>query len=130
MGQYTFYDQETGGVVSHLSGALRTAKAKQQATGQCFIEGGWDGEKYRIVDGKPSLIPQAEIDAKNTADATSEMRQRRDGALQESDWTQIPDAPLTEAQKTEWQTYRQQLRDLPANTEDPRNVAWPTKPSS
>ena len=28
-----------------------------------------------------------------------------------------------------WKTYRQQLRDLPANTSDPTNPTWPTKPS-
>ena len=29
----------------------------------------------------------------------------------------------------EWKTYRQSLRDLPANTSDPANPTWPTKPS-
>ena len=28
-----------------------------------------------------------------------------------------------------WKTYRQALRDLPANTSDPSNPTWPTKPS-
>ena len=27
-----------------------------------------------------------------------------------------------------WKTYRQALRDLPANTSDPINPTWPTKP--
>ena len=27
-----------------------------------------------------------------------------------------------------WKTYRQALRDLPANTKDPANPTWPTKP--
>ena len=30
--------------------------------------------------------------------------------------------------KTPWATYRQALRDLPANTSDPANPTWPTKP--
>ena len=37
-----------------------------------------------------------------------------------SDTTEISDA---------WKTYRQALRDLPANTSDPENPVWPTKPS-
>ena len=37
-----------------------------------------------------------------------------------SDTTEISDA---------WKTYRQALRDLPANTTDPENPPWPTKPS-
>ena len=36
-----------------------------------------------------------------------------------SDTTEISDA---------WKTYRQQLRDLPANTSDPTKPTWPTKP--
>ena len=28
-----------------------------------------------------------------------------------------------------WKTYRKNLRDLPANTADPANPTWPTKPT-
>lgn len=44
--------------------------------------------------------------------------------LQQSDWTQLPDVPLTEEQKTAWATYRQALRDLP----DLPDVAFPNPP--
>lgn len=47
--------------------------------------------------------------------------------LLDSDWTQLPDSPLVDAQKTEWATYRQQLRDLPM-TGNPDSITWPTKP--
>lgn len=62
-------------------------------------------------------------------DYWAELRAFRDQKLFECDWTQIPDAPLTEEQKTAWGIYRQALRDLPTNTEDPKNPVWPTKPS-
>jgi hypothetical protein len=39
------------------------------------------------------------------------MRIHRDRLLKESDWTQLPDAPLNGAA---WATYRQSLRDFPA----------------
>lgn len=58
--------------------------------------------------------------------------------LSESDWTALIDSPLTEEKKTEWATYRQALRDLPANNPDPQwievegsqlpDVNWPEKP--
>lgn len=35
---------------------------------------------------------------------------------------------LTEQEKTDLTTYRQALRDLPGNIEDPDDVVWPTKP--
>ena len=48
----------------------------------------------------------------------------RNKFLAECDWTQFPDAPLTEDQKTAWRAYRQALRDLPTTT----NVACPEFP--
>lgn len=43
------------------------------------------------------------------------MRAQRDGWLAASNWTQLPDNSLTEAQRAAWATYRQALRDAPAN---------------
>jgi hypothetical protein len=42
----------------------------------------------------------------------------RDYLLLHSDYTQLPDAPLTTEQKAEWATYRQQLRDYPDTVKD------------
>ena len=57
------------------------------------------------------------------------LRHYRDTLLRESDWTQFTDSPLTDSKKTEWKTYRQGLRDLPATESDPENATFPTKPS-
>jgi len=56
------------------------------------------------------------------------LREDRNKALIASDWTQFNDSPLSGVKKQEWATYRQALRDLPANTDDPQTPAWPTKP--
>ena len=56
------------------------------------------------------------------------LRQERDRLLYQTDWTQLPVNPLTAEQKVLWETYRQALRDLPANTIDIDNVVWPTPP--
>ena len=45
------------------------------------------------------------------------------------DWSQLPDSPLSSTKKAEWATYRQALRDLPANTSDPEKPTYPTEPS-
>ena len=54
----------------------------------------------------------------------------------QSDWTQLPDVQLSEEQKESWRIYRQQLRDLPENVEDPKPLVldinhsdWPVAPS-
>jgi len=57
------------------------------------------------------------------------LRNERDNLLLFSDFTQLADIGLTDSKKAEWVTYRKSLRDLPANTSDPANPTWPTKPS-
>ena len=37
----------------------------------------------------------------------------RDKLLAESDWTVMPDSPLSTSKQNEWKTYRQSLRDIP-----------------
>ena len=52
------------------------------------------------------------------------LRIKRNQLLAETDYLALADATLTD----EMRTYRQALRDLPANTADPANPIWPTKP--
>lgn len=125
MPTFTFYDPDTGDINGWLQGKLESAKSHPFP----FIKGKWSELEYRIVDGTPYPIPEDEVEANEIKKAEVLLRTKRNNLLSESDWTQVPDAPLTETQKAEWRIYRQKLRDLPANTEDPRNVIWPTKPS-
>ena len=53
-----------------------------------------------------------------------QLRADRDQLIAETDWWATSDRTMT-AEET---AYRQALRDLPANTADPANPVWPTKP--
>jgi len=53
------------------------------------------------------------------------MRQHRDRLLKESDWTQLPDAPVDREQ---WATYRQALRDFPATWTPGSEADFPDTP--
>jgi len=64
------------------------------------------------------------------------LRKQRNSLLAESDWTQTADNALSSDKKTEWETYRQALRDLPSSA-SPKlsddglsitNVTFPTQP--
>ena len=59
---------------------------------------------------------------------SANVRDERDEKLNLCDWTQMPDSPLSDADKTLWQTYRQALRDVPAQTNFPTDITWPTEP--
>ena len=51
------------------------------------------------------------------------VRLERDNLLRESDVHALADR-ITD----EWKTYRQALRDVPAQSGFPDNIIWPTKP--
>jgi len=53
-----------------------------------------------------------------------ELRRQRNQLLTETDYLALSDSTLTD----EMRSYRQALRDLPANTVDPANPVWPVKP--
>ena len=52
------------------------------------------------------------------------LREERDRKLAETDWWATSDRTMTDAQTT----YRQALRDVPANYTSLDDVVWPTKP--
>jgi len=72
----------------------------------------------------------------DTANYLKQVRYNRDLTLFKTDWTQLPDAPLTSEQVAESATYRQALRDMTdaivANPQAYVNIEdapWPTPPS-
>ena len=94
---------------------------------------------HKLVNGvKVELTAQeiAQRQAEETAwangafnRAMSSLRQRRDALLKSSDWVMISDSPI--ADKTSWQTYRQELRDITdglTTVADVNAVVFPTKP--
>ena len=61
-----------------------------------------------------------------------ELQEYRNHLLAECDWTVLPDNGLSTEKVTEWKTYRQALRDMPASldtVEKCKHPTLPTKPS-
>lgn len=74
---------------------------------------------------------QAEYDAKKaawTAGANdrkaAEVRAERNAKITACDWRVLPDVSNSDV----WKTYRQALRDIPAQSGFPNNVTWPDAP--
>ena len=88
-----------------------------------------DGAGAFDAEGNPVVIDMTLVNAATTdverEAAESRLRYQRNLRLEETDYLALSDATLTD----EMRTYRQALRDLPANTTDPANPTWPTKPS-
>lgn len=65
----------------------------------------------------------------STSVTAREINTQRRQLLADSDWTQLADAPLTTAKKSEWASYRQALRDIPGQPGFPGSVTWPVQPT-
>lgn len=85
-------------------------------------KGHWE-QRWEIVKLDPETT-QLNHESK-IATASENVRLQRNRLLSESDWTQLPDAPVDIAL---WATYRQQLRDITAQSGFPLEVTWPQPP--
>jgi len=87
-----------------------------------------DGTGAFDINGNQIELDQALIDAAAievaAEQALSSLRRQRNQLLTETDYLALADSTLTD----EMRSYRQALRDLPANTVDPANPVWPVKP--
>jgi len=85
---------------------------------------------YWIVDEVAKTVTnnQDQADADALASSWVTLRAERNALLASSDWTQGNDSPLTNENKADWASYRQELRDLPATTSDPADPTWPEAP--
>lgn len=93
----------------------------------------------KVYESEPSLINGEYFEDWIVEDCTEEeiqirtnrqwedIRVMRNQYLSECDWTQLSDSPLSEIKKSEWNIYRQELRDIPTQA-DPFNIIWPIKP--
>jgi hypothetical protein len=87
-----------------------------------------DWQEYLAWDGTADVqFTQIELD--NIA--WDELRAERDRLLSATDFFMTQDYyndKMTAQEQTDVKDYRDDLRDLPANTSDPHDVTWPTKP--
>jgi len=123
--QKTAYNKETGKILYSIEGddGFLIIEETDEVG---FVSGSYDPLLYRVVNGLVEKKPYPEIEAEEIDLAWVRLRSERSHRLFASDWTQVADAPVDRAA---WATYRQALRDLPANTKDPREVIWPTPPT-
>lgn len=83
----------------------------------------WDSNNSDAQPSESAL--QTAYDEAVVVWAWKDLRYERDQRLAETDHFALGDVTMS----SEMTAYRQALRDLPANTSDPSNPTWPTKPS-
>lgn len=80
----------------------------------------WNGTEW-VVETIPVVEPDPEPEPLSPAQT---VRAKRNQLLVESDSMALADR-ITD----DWRTYRQSLRDVPAQAGFPDNITWPTEPS-
>jgi hypothetical protein len=137
--KYTIYKKINGEIVSQFGGSLELLELNYDPETQDYIEGTYSREEYYIENGEPVEIPaqpktwyEFNYDTKewqaNQDLAAIDILEKRKRLLIDSDWTQLPNGPLTSEQQTAWATYRQALRDITEQAGYPLNVVWPVAP--
>jgi hypothetical protein len=133
----TVYDESTGLIIESFGGGQDFVS--RMIGNRRYIQGGYSSLDYYVENGVAVKFPER---PENVAVAwnhitkswdidlvavEANIRAQRDGFLFSSDWTQLPDVPL--ATKEAWAAYRQDLRDITAQSGFPLNINWPTAPA-
>lgn len=104
----------------------RTHELRDKSTGALLAEAvdpnGYDPDAFDLVP-----LPEGYWDQRATDTAWTNLRAARDRLLAATDWTQTLDHPTPF--RNRWAAYREELRNMPDNTIDPKNPTWPQEPS-
>lgn len=106
--------------------AVSDSCKRMDYTGVQFINNQWI-ETWNEVPLYDDPTEQSVCEAELVESQWDRIRNQRNLLLSETDYTQLSDAQITAQCKTNFQTYRQQLRDV-TNQIDPYNIVWPTPP--
>lgn len=121
---YLYYSQENGAItrIASLPQSILPNEAMmvcENISPQAVLD------THYVHDGilmeKPSQPPKYD-------EVVGVIGAKRQELLYQSDWTQIPNNPLTAEQQQAWAVYRQELRDITMQPGYPFNVVWPTPP--
>ena len=86
-----------------------------------------DGLEKIVQDNLPAWLAYAK--SQETAQLAANVRTQRDKLLSDTDWTQVDDAPISDADRESMRKYRQALRDITVQDGFPQTVAFPEIPA-
>lgn len=137
MSQRTYFDQQTGQIITSVSGDLDLIDLSAYES-YPSIEAFGDAQQQYVENGVLVNMPEKpfpqsifNFQTKSWSEMTVDLlekniKNQRNLALVSSDWTQLAD--VTNVDKQAWSEYRQALRDITSQSGYPTNVVWPTPP--
>jgi hypothetical protein len=101
---------------------------EEVVTSWYYIQGEWKKAPVKPSEYHVFDIPSFTwIDTRTTETQLELIRNTRNFLLAQSDWTMLPDIPMSSDKKAEWVAYRQELRNVTLQP-DLFNIVWPTPP--
>ena len=131
MSDYTIYNTSTGVIIANLQADSDSLADLNTPTGHQWIKQKSDSETQRVVDGSIVSKTSTDLAAATLLTDTYNAESKRLELLAKSDYVQTVDfnAKLSDSVRTNWQNYRQALRDIPDQAGYPSSITWPTKPT-
>lgn len=86
----------------------------------------WLGDAY--ADNGWFVVGEAPADPVLSSAAELEWEKAKT-LLAQSDWSMLPDVPMTAGDKALWIEYRRALREIRLQTGFPNDIQWPSKPA-
>lgn len=137
---YTIYDKATGRINREVYCRDDQIAQQYDASTEAALEGQYSDTVYYIDNGAAIPIPPSpgewyDFDfvtkqwVPDSTRAASAALRKRGILLANTDWTQIPNGPLSQAKQQEWAVYRQELRDITQQPGYPFNIVWPIAPT-
>ena len=120
-------ENNSGRSIVHMTSEVPNPVEYQQTKN--YKDGAW---KTREWKGDYYTWKSNETWEFNSTAFWEKVRADRDWTILRTDWTQLPDSPLSDSKKAEWAEYRTALRDVPSNNESATrldDIVWPDKPS-
>lgn len=128
----TIYNTVTGEIITcqKFNDVTLAEKLRENANWD-YIVAYTKGVKNIAVDVVTKKLKKIDPPTESAEDIKKFIRANRSRLLQQSDWTQGADSPLSDAKKSQWAVYRQQLRDMTddlGTVTSSADVIWPSPP--
>jgi hypothetical protein len=131
-----FFNSNDGRFVSFVDSQNQEVLDMNTPEGSVFVDGNYD-INYYLDQGvvvkqpdQPSTLHMFDFQTKTWIYSSSAIKGKRARLLEQSDWTDTLSSKtrLGDDVYSQWQIYRQALRDIPQQSGYPQNVVWPTPP--
>lgn len=82
-----------------------------------------------VIEDKGEYLEAVNLPEPTQEEKETLIRGERTLKLRKTDWTVLPDSPLSDNMKSKYIEYRQALRDIPEQVGFPDTVKWPEEPT-